>query len=74
MKCSRARWPSKVDTRRSSTSRSSRPPPPPHQLNPAIPQVLDQLVMRMIAKNPTERPTLDEVFESLRRKDLEGIS
>lgn len=49
-------------------------PPSPHQLNPAIPQVLDQLVMRMIAKNPTERPTLDEVFESLRRKDLEGIS
>ena len=49
-------------------------PPPPHQMNLAIPQVLDQLVMRMIAKDPAERPTLDEVFESLRSKDLEGTS
>jgi eukaryotic-like serine/threonine-protein kinase len=33
-------------------------PPPPRQLNLRVPKVLDQLVMRMIAKDPDERPSL----------------
>jgi serine/threonine protein kinase/sugar lactone lactonase YvrE len=36
-------------------------PPPPRQLNLRIPRVLDELVMRMIAKDPSERPSLEEV-------------
>ena len=36
-------------------------PPPPRQLNLAIPQAVDALVMRMVAKDPDERPELEEV-------------
>ena len=36
-------------------------PPPPRQLNIAIPQAVDALVMRMVAKDPDERPELEEV-------------
>ncbi len=36
-------------------------PPPPRQLNIAIPQALDALVMRMVAKDPDERPELEEI-------------
>jgi eukaryotic-like serine/threonine-protein kinase len=45
-------------------------PPPPRQLNLAIPKALDQLIMRMIAKDPDERPNLEEVVEVLGRADF----
>ena len=44
-------------------------PPPPRQLNLSIPKMLDTLIMRMIAKDPDERPSLDEVLEVLEAKD-----
>ena len=37
-------------------------PPPPRQLNLDIPKTLDTLIMKMVAKDPDERPTLDEVL------------
>ena len=49
-------------------------PPPPRQLNLSIPRALDQLVMRMISKDPDERPSLDEVYETLCREDLEDTT
>lgn len=42
-------------------------PPPPRQLNLAIPRALDELVMKMIAKDPDERPRLEQVLEILSR-------
>lgn len=47
-------------------------PPPPRQVDLRIPKALDQLVMRMIAKDPDERPTLDEVYDTLETVDLEA--
>lgn len=47
-------------------------PPPPRQVDLKVPKSLDQLVMRMIAKDPDERPTLDEVFDALQTVDLEA--
>ncbi|MEJ2667863.1 MAG: protein kinase [Deinococcales bacterium] len=46
-------------------------PPPPRQVNLKVPKVLDQLVMRMIAKDPDERPTLDEVYDTLDTADFD---
>lgn len=46
-------------------------PPPPRQVELKVPKALDQLVMRMIAKDPDERPTLDEVYDTLKNVDLE---
>ncbi len=46
-------------------------PPPPRQLNLEIPKLLDNLIMRMIAKDPDERPSLDEVLEVLERADFD---
>ena len=46
-------------------------PPPPRQLNLAIPKALDSLIMRMIAKEPNERPSLDEVLEILNSSQLD---
>lgn len=40
-------------------------PPPPRQLNLAIPKAIDELAMRMIAKDPDERPRLEQVLEVL---------
>ncbi len=40
-------------------------PPPPRQVVLSVPKALDQLVMRMIAKDADERPTLDEVLDVL---------
>jgi serine/threonine-protein kinase len=40
-------------------------PPPPRQRNLEVSKALDNLVMRMIAKDPDERPNLEEVFETL---------
>jgi eukaryotic-like serine/threonine-protein kinase len=45
-------------------------PAPPRQLNLRVPKVLDQLVMRMIAKDPDERPVLTGVVEVLENVDL----
>ncbi|MFN4071281.1 MAG: protein kinase domain-containing protein [Thermus caldifontis] len=40
-------------------------PTPPKQLNPQIPQVLSDLVLKMLEKDPAKRPTLDEVAQVL---------
>src|SRR5262245_18981416 len=40
-------------------------PAPPSTLNPEIPAVLDQLVMRMLAKAPRQRPATAEGLEAL---------
>ena len=45
-------------------------PAPPRQLNLRVPKALDALVMRMIAKDPEERPTLAEVVEVLTASDF----
>ncbi len=49
-------------------------PPPPRQLNLEVPRALDHLVMRMIAKDPDERPSLDEVYDELASIDLSDTS
>jgi serine/threonine protein kinase len=41
------------------------PPPPLQAKNPAIPDGLAQLVHRMLAKNPEERPSMREVLAAL---------
>ncbi len=46
-------------------------PTPPRQINLEVPRALDQLVMRMIAKEPDERPRLEEVFEVLDQDDFD---
>jgi len=40
-------------------------PTPPKQLNPQIPQVLSDLVLKMLEKDPAKRPSLDEVIRGL---------
>jgi len=47
-------------------------PPPPRQVDLKVPKGLDQLVMRMIAKDADERPTLDEVLDALDRIELDA--
>ncbi|MDF1522205.1 MAG: protein kinase [Trueperaceae bacterium] len=49
-------------------------PPPPRQLNLNVPKALDALVMRMIAKEPNERPSLDDVVEVFDTADLRAVS
>lgn len=44
-------------------------PPPPRQINLKVPKSLDQLVMRMIAKEADERPSLEAVVEALDKAD-----
>ncbi len=44
-------------------------PAPPRQLDVTIPRALDALVMRMIAKDPEERPDLREVLSVLEDED-----
>ena len=42
--------------------------PPPRQLNPNIPQKLEQIVLKLLAKDPTRRyPTADMVLGDLER-------
>jgi len=43
-------------------------PAPPKQVNPEIPQVLSDLVYRMLDKDPEKRPGLEAVLEVLRGK------
>ena len=38
-----------------------RPPTPPRQVNSAIPRGLDDLIMRLLAKEPRKRPSAEEV-------------
>ncbi len=45
-------------------------PPPPRQVNLRVPKALDQLVMRMISKDPGDRPSLEEVSEVLATEDF----
>ncbi len=45
-------------------------PPPPRQLNLKVPKALDQLVMRMVSKDPDERPSLEEVYDALENADF----
>ncbi|WP_243091005.1 protein kinase domain-containing protein [Thermus neutrinimicus] len=40
-------------------------PTPPKQLNPQVPQVLSDLVLRMLEKDPAKRPSLEEVIQGL---------
>lgn len=40
-------------------------PVPPIQKNPKVPPRINDLVMRMLSKNPDERPSIDEVIEAL---------
>ncbi|MER5601542.1 protein kinase, partial [Streptomyces sp. NPDC002265] len=39
---------------------------PPSLYSATVPEALDQLVLDMLAKDPEERPTIDEVLEALR--------
>ncbi|WP_457632771.1 protein kinase domain-containing protein [Oceanithermus desulfurans] len=43
-------------------------PTPPKQLNPEIPAPINDLIMRMLAKEADKRPTLEEVIETLKGK------
>ncbi|MDX2006321.1 MAG: protein kinase [Meiothermus sp.] len=43
-------------------------PTPPKQVNPDIPQVLSDIIFRMLEKDPDKRPSLDTVLEVLRSK------
>lgn len=43
-------------------------PTPPKQLNPEIPVPINDLIMRMLAKEADKRPTLEEVIEVLKGK------
>jgi hypothetical protein len=50
-------------------------PPPPASLNPAIPAELSQLVMRLLAKEPADRPqTARETAEALERMERDPSS
>jgi eukaryotic-like serine/threonine-protein kinase len=49
-------------------------PPPPRQINLRVPKTLDSLVMRMIAKDPNERPSLQDVIDTLDGVDLRETS
>jgi serine/threonine protein kinase len=40
------------------------PPPPPCQVNPTLPLALDQVLMRGLSKQPSERPTSARAFVS----------
>jgi serine/threonine-protein kinase len=41
------------------------PPPAPSSLNYAIPETLDRLVLRMLSKEPSERPTAEDLLNEL---------
>lgn len=43
-------------------------PTPPKQVNPDIPQVLSDVIYKMLEKDPDKRPTLDDVLEILKGK------
>ena len=41
-------------------------PPPPSMAWPEVPAALEKLLVRMLAKRPEDRPTLDEIEDTLR--------
>ena len=47
------------------TGKQRRDPPPPRLLNPRIPEDLDRLCVRLLARSPSDRPTGDEVARVL---------
>jgi serine/threonine protein kinase len=50
-------------------------PPPPHALNPAVPRPLSDLIMRLLAKAPDDRPaSAPEVAAALRAIDRKGAA
>jgi tRNA A-37 threonylcarbamoyl transferase component Bud32 len=42
------------------------PPPVPHEVNPAIPRALSELILKLLAKEPAERPDAAQVKADLR--------
>jgi serine/threonine protein kinase len=49
------------------SSLASKAPAPPRQLNPGLPEALEALVLRLLAKDPAERPaSADEVVAAIR--------
>jgi serine/threonine-protein kinase len=42
------------------------PPPVPHEVNPAIPKALSELILKLLAKDPGERPDAAQVKADLR--------
>lgn len=47
-------------------------PPPPRRINPDVPQALSDLIEKLLAKNPADRPqTAREVSEALRAIDAD---
>ncbi|MEW5742080.1 MAG: protein kinase [Myxococcota bacterium] len=42
------------------------PPPVPHDVNPAIPKALSELILKLLAKDPGERPDASQVKADLR--------
>ncbi len=51
-------------------------PTPPRQLNPEIPGPINDLIMKMLAKEADKRPSLEEVIETLKGefKDTQELS
>jgi serine/threonine-protein kinase len=49
-------------------------PPSPRAIAPALPAWLDQLVLTMLAKDPTERPTMAELAATLRARAWEVLA
>jgi TolB-like protein len=47
-------------------------PPPPSQLRPGIPAALDALILRMLKKDVSQRPTAGEVAQALQEMERHG--
>jgi regulation of enolase protein 1 (concanavalin A-like superfamily) len=57
------------------SSLSSNAPSPVRDLNPAVPPTLDALVMRLLAKNPSDRPpTAEAVVEAIKSIERELLA
>jgi serine/threonine-protein kinase len=41
------------------------PPPPPSSLNYALSKELDRIVLRLLSKQPSDRPTAEELLNEL---------
>jgi serine/threonine protein kinase len=47
-------------------------PPPPSRLRPGIPAVVDELILRMLKKDASERPTASEIAQALQEMERHG--
>jgi len=57
------------------TALSNNAPSPARELNPAVPPALDSLVMRLLAKNPADRPpTAEVVVEAIKTIERELLA